>query len=231
MYPAELYEYLSSLTSAHELAWDCGTGNGQAAVGLAAHYDKVTATDPSAEQIKHNIPHEKVIYSVERAEAVSIESNTVDLLTVANALHWFNFDEFYKEAKRVLKQNGIIAAWTYGTLSINPVIDEIIKHFHDEVLGDYWLAENRLISKSYATIPFPFNEIDSPAFVCQKTMSLDDVVGYVQTWSALQRFIVTNGVDPSIELRGKLATAWQDETTKMVTWKLILKVGRFNGIE
>jgi len=229
-YPNELYAFLSSLTEEHELAWDCGTGNGQAATGLANYYDKIVATDPSEQQIKNAIVNEKIKYAVEKAEQSSLPSHSADLLTIANALHWFDFDVFYKEAKRVLKNNGIIAAWSYFLPTISPQIDEIVSRYHFQTLDDYWLAENRIVEKGYATIPFPFELISSPDFYYEKEMNLNALIGYFDTWSATQRFIDKNNFNPTKALCNELKEFWKDEfATKKVTWKLILKVGRVSS--
>lgn len=226
-YPVALYSYLSSLTADHDLAWDCGTGNGQAAIGLAAYYNQVIATDPSEQQIKNCLPHNKVQYLVEKAENNSLASSSVDLLTVANALHWFDFDIFFPEAHRVLKPNGIIAAWAMGVPAISPAIDDIIQHFHDHTLNDHWLAENRLVEKGYTTIPFPFQEIDTPAFFCEKKMNLHDLIGYLNTWSATQRFIAVQQFNPTEKVQARLTEVWEDpHAEKTLTWQLVLKVGR-----
>lgn len=231
-YPVELYTYLSSLTAEHVLVWDCGTGNGQAAIGLATCYDQVIATDPSEQQIRNCLPHDKVKYLVEKAENNSFPTHSADLLTIANALHWFDFDIFYQEAYRVLKPNGVIAAWAMGVPSISPEIDKIIQHFHDHTLNDYWLAENRLVEKGYATIPFPFQLISSPDFFCEKRMNLHDLTGYLNTWSATQRFINQQGFNPTEQVMKELAKVWEDASLeKTLVWKLVLKVGRIsNGL-
>lgn len=226
-YPLELYSYLSSLTDAHELAWDCGTGNGQAAIDLAVFYNKVVATDPSESQIKNSLPNEKVKYLVEKAEDTSIDSNSVDLLTIANALHWFDFEAFYKEANRVLKNKGVIAAWSYGLPSISKKVDKIIRHFHDDILNDYWLEENRLIDKKYLTISFPFEQINSPKFFYEKKMNLNELIGLVNTWSAIQRFITKNKYNPTEQLFNSLIAIWKrSEIEKKLRWELILIIGR-----
>jgi SAM-dependent methyltransferase len=201
-------------------------------VGLAAFYNLVIATDPSEQQIKNCLPNERVKYIVEKAEESSIESNSVDLLTIANALHWFDIDSFYKEANRVLKSNGVIAAWAYGPPSIlNSQVDKIVKHFHDHTLNEYWLAENRLIEMGYSTIPFPFQQIKSPEFFYETKMNLDELLGYLNTWSATQRFIDGNGFNPTVELFGNLKAVWKDKDSKVsLTWKLILKVGKISGL-
>src|SRR5512145_600064 len=162
-YPDEIYAYLASIVPAHSLAWDCGTGNGQAAIGLAKYFDKVYATDASAEQISRAQMHEKVEYHMEPAERILLNDSSVDLVTVAVAIHWFNFDEFYREVRRVLKPNGVLAAWTYSLTEISPEIDLLIQHYYRDVVGAYWPERIRYLEERYETLPFPFEEIIPPA--------------------------------------------------------------------
>jgi len=226
-YPAELFDFLASLTPAHELVWDAGTGNGQAAAALAERYEAVVATDPSAEQIRHATQHERVEYRVEPAETPSLESGVADIVTVANAMHWFKLDEFYKEVRRVLKPGGIVAAWAYAVPTIAPEVDKIIRHLHDVTLDSFWVHENRLVEQEYRTIPFPFEEISAPSFVSTRQFTLDDIVAYLDTWSATQKYMATHGVSPTAPLGNELACVWGDgNEEKTVTWKLVLKVGR-----
>jgi SAM-dependent methyltransferase len=227
-YPKELFEFFKGLTSEHEFAWDCGTGNGQSAINLTDFYEKVYATDPSQEQIKNAIPHERIVYKVESAENPSaLEDNSVDLITVAQAVHWFDFDKFYGQVKRVLKTNGIIAVWAYGIPKINEGLDSIIKDFHDNIVGEFWLPENKLIEKEYSTIPFPFEEIETPDFFIQKQVTLSETIGHLRTWSATQKYIDRYNENPLERLSQKLKEQWKDiETEKEITWKLILKVGK-----
>lgn len=227
LYPVELYSFLHSISAENKLVWDCGTGNGQAAIGLAEFYDEIIATDPSAEQIKNCLPHKKIKYLVEKAEKTSLKSHSVNLLTVANALHWFDFAAFYKEAFRVLKNDGVIAVWTYGIPSVSPKIDKIIRQFHDQTLNDYWLPENRLIEDGYTTIPFPFTPIECPEFFYEKIIKFHDLIGYLHTWSATQRFIKQNNFNPIKKIQNDLAVAWGDlELERKMVWRLILKVGK-----
>src|SRR5919109_5021813 len=187
-YPDELYAYLADLAPARSLAWDCGTGNGQAALGLAKYFDRVHATDASAEQISLAYPHEKVDYRVEPAEHVSLNNSSVDLVTVAVAIHWFDFDEFYREVKRVLKPDGIIAAWTYNAVEISPEIDPWIWHYYRDIVGEYWPERIRYIEQRYETIPFPFEEIIPPSFNMEIHWDLLQLAGFLNSWSATQRY-------------------------------------------
>lgn len=226
-YPRELYAYLSSLTPAHTLVWDCGTGNGQAAIGLAELYDNVIATDPSEKQIANCLPHPKVSYRIEKAEASSLASHSADLLTIANALHWFDFGAFYAEARRVVKPGGVIAAWAIGTPAVSPDIDTIVQHYHDITLNDFWQAENRLVEKKYTTIPFPFKQVSAPEFTCTRSLNLPDFIGFLNTWSATQRFIEKKGYNPTEQVLKELQNVWGEAADqKMLRWELILKVGR-----
>ena len=148
-YPAELFEFLSSLTPGHDLAWDCATGSGQAARGLVKYFHNIIATDASEQQIENAIRHEKILYQVALAHKTSLQTKTIDLITVAQALHWFDLERFYKEADRVLKQNGIIAVWTYNLLTISPGIDKIIKSFYYSVVGEFWPPERKFVESGY----------------------------------------------------------------------------------
>jgi len=226
-YPYELYNYLRSLTNQHTLAWDCGTGNGQSAIHLADFYDQVFATDPSESQIKNAFPHDRVTYKVEKAEETSLDDNSVNLITVAQAVHWFDFDIFYQQVKRVLKPDGIIAVWAYGIPMVNAEIDKIIRHFHDRVLGEFWQEENKLIQRGYLTIPFPFKEIEPPEFQIKAKFVLQDLLGHLLSWSATQRYIKKVKQDPLVELKNELAKQWQNpEEIKIVRWNIMLRVGK-----
>src|SRR6185295_8655921 len=164
----------------------------------------------SEQQIKNAFANDKISYRVEKAEHNSISTGSVDLLTIANALHWFDFDVFYAEANRVLKTNGVIAVWAYGLPFIEPEIDKRIKNFHDHVVGKYWLAENRLVENEYKAIPFPFKQVQAPAFSYKKMITLHEVIGYLDTWSATQRFINENKFNPTEQLQKELAEHWKD---------------------
>lgn len=225
-YPDSLYAYLSSLVPRHELVWDCGTGNGQAAIGLADFFEQVIATEPSSNQLGQAVPHAKVAYRNEAAEQSSLSSHSADLVTVANAMHWFKLEEFYKEVRRVVKPGGVLAAWCYGMPEVTTLIDEVVRHLHDDVLGSYWQYENRLVELEYRTIPFPFEELECPRFYSEKTVTFEDLLGYLNTWSATQRYIADRGDNPVSALQREMQQAWGAAEERTVRWKLTLKVGR-----
>lgn len=226
-YPDEVYAYLASIAPGHTLAWDCGTGNGQAAVGLANYFDRVYATDASAEQISKAYPHDRVEYHVEPAEHVSLDTASADLVTVAVAVHWFNFDEFYREVKRVLKPNGILAVWTYSFPEISPEIDQLVRQYYYEIVGEYWPERIHYLEEQYATLPFPFEETIPPSFVMKVNWNLTQFTAFLDSWSATQRYKAQKGQHPLELLWQKLLAAWGDENEpRLVCWPLYFRIGR-----
>lgn len=226
-YPDEIYSYLASIAPGHALAWDCGTGNGQAAIGLAKYFDKVHASDASAEQISRAYPHPKVHYHIEPAEHVSAPDSSVDLVTVAVAIHWFNFDEFYREVQRVLQPNGILAAWTYNLTEISPEIDALVRHFYLNVLNGFWPQRIRYLEDGYKTIPFPFEEINPPSFTMKADWNLEQFTGFLNSWSATQRYREQNGHHPLEVIWNELSTAWGNENDqRSIRWPLHFRIGR-----
>jgi SAM-dependent methyltransferase len=224
-YPRELFDYLGSIAPSRQLAWDCGTGNGQATVGLSSVFDRVIATDASQKQISNAQQHERVEYRVAPAENSSIRSGTIDLIIVAQALHWFDLDRFYAEARRVLKSDGVLAASAYNLLQIEPAIDEIVNRYYYEVVGPFWPPERKLVEQ-FSDLPFPFQEIHPPKFEMTAHWNVDHLLGYLQTWSSTQRFIAANQRDPLDEIANELYAAWGNaKQTRRVVWRLTLRAG------
>ncbi|WP_423736621.1 class I SAM-dependent methyltransferase [Chitinophaga caseinilytica] len=225
-YPPALYAWLASQTPGHAQAWDCGTGNGQCAVHLAGFYENVYATDPSAQQIAHAAPHDHVRYAVEPAENCGLPDASADLVTVGQALHWFRFEDYFREVARVLRPGGLFAAWTYGLPEISPEIDALLLQLHEGPLGSYWLPENRMIEKGYADIPFPFPLIAAPEFYVEKYFSRSDLFGLFDTWSATQRYIADHNRHPAEDIATPLMAVWSENEVKTLRWKLVVKAGR-----
>ncbi len=229
-YPRELFEYLGSVAPSRALAWDCATGNGQAAVELASVFDHVIATDASEKQISNARPHRHIEYRVVQAENSGIKSGTVDLLMVAQALHWFDLDRFYLEARRVLKPNGALAASAYLCAQIDPAVDAVVNQYYSEVVGPFWAPERRLV-ENFAEIPFPFHKIDPPKFEMTMHWDLDHLTGYLRTWSATQRFIAAKGTDPLERIIDELRRAWGNaHQARRIMWPLTLRVGVMNDV-
>ena len=226
-YPKELFSYLASISPSRARAWDCATGNGQAAIGLAGQFDGVIATDASAKQIENAPVDQRVQYRVAAAEESGLESHSIDLITVAQALHWFDLSKFFAEVRRVLKPAGVLAVWSYNVVSIAPAIDQVIDRFYRKTVGPFWPPERAIVEAGYRTIDFPFQEIDPPLFLMETGWTLDQLLGYLRTWSATQKFIAANNFDPVHQLENELAQIWQPrDTSRTIVWPLSLRVGR-----
>ncbi|MDE2422538.1 MAG: class I SAM-dependent methyltransferase [Gammaproteobacteria bacterium] len=226
-YPPELFEWLAGLCVEHELAWDCATGNGQAAKYIAKYFEYVIATDASAEQIAQAQGADNIVFRVASAEHSELKQHSVDLLVVAQAVHWFDLEKFYAEARRVLKPNGIIALITYAHHRVNAEIDVPSLHYYHDVIGNYWPAERKWVETGYRDLPFPFTEIKAPEFKLDAHWSLPHFLGYQATWSATKRYIENTGHNPIPELQAALAPLWgAPEKLRKIEWPLSLRVGR-----
>ena len=227
-YPEALFDWLADLAPDREVAWDCATGSGQAARGLARRFGRVVATDASAEQIAAAPPHPRVEYRVAPAQSSGLAARSVDLVTVAQALHWFDRPAFYGEAERVLRPGGLLAVWTYGHPSLDPPeADALLQEFHSGTVGPYWPPERALVDAGYRTIEFPFPEVDPPPFEMETRWTLAALLGYVATWSATTRFRGARGFDPVPALGEALARPWGDpEEARRIRWPLTLRAGR-----
>ena len=227
-YPAALFEWLTSLTTRHDLAWDCATGNGQAAVALAAHFDRVVATDASADQVAHATPMSNVEYHVTPAERSGLDAESVDLVTCAQALHWLPRNAFYAETRRVLRATGLIAVWGYHIPIVgDSAIDRYIRHFHDVVVGPYWPPARQIILDRFTTISFPFSEIEPPTFDMRCRWTLEDYAKYLGTQSATDRYRQANGHDPVPAFVEAVAGPWGGpDTPRDVIFPLFVRAGR-----
>jgi ubiquinone/menaquinone biosynthesis C-methylase UbiE len=226
-YPPELFAFLRSLVPHGERVWDCGTGNGQAAVALAEHFSEVFATDASEEQIKQAEPHRNVTYAVAPAEKCPLPDASVDLVTVAQALHWFDFTRFYAEVRRVCRPGGLLAAWSYDLHTVGPDLDPILARLQEEFVGPYWPPERVYVSERYRTIPFPFADVPPPAFTLTADWTLPQMIGYMNTWSATKRFINEHGFNPVERLTPEFAAAWGEPMcVRRIRWPLTLRIGR-----
>lgn len=224
-YPSELFEFLATLTPRHEVALDCATGSGQAAVGLAKHFNCVVATDGSVAQLRNAQAHPHLAYLANLAEQPALRDGSVDLAAAAQAAHWFDHARFHPEMRRVLRADGVLALWTYGLAFVAAPIDAVVRYFYDEVVGPYWPPERRHVENGYRDLPFPWRELAAPPFQLRLDWDLDDFVGYVGTWSAVQRYTKVSGADPLPVLRAEIAPLW-GSGHRSVVWPLHLRIGR-----
>ena len=226
-YPDAMFDYLASLAPSKELAWDCGTGNGQAALALTGKFQRVIATDASAAQIENAFPHERIEYRVEPSEKTSIPSNSVDLITVGTAVHWFDFEAFYQEVRRVGKRDGILAVWTYYFPIIEPEIDHWLQHFYWETLAGFWPERVHYLEERYETLPFPFEEIRPPEFEMGATWSVDNLIGFLGSWSAVRKLVEARGESAFYEPIKELERIWGKGTKEcVIRWPLYFRIGK-----
>jgi SAM-dependent methyltransferase len=194
------------------------------------YFSHVVATDASAAQIASAVPHERVSYHVALAHTSGLASRSVDLVSVAQALHWLDRDSFFREAARVLVRSGVIAVWCYGLIEVEDGIDRLVGRFYNETLGAYWAPERRLVDDGYRTIQFPFDEFEVPPLAIEQTLRLDQLGDYVRTWSAVQRFVQERGDDPVADLVATIAPMWGPSSrTRQVRWPLFVRAGKSAG--
>ena len=201
-YPEELFGYLASMVEQHKLAWDCATGNGQAALALAKHFKKIIATDISAEQIKNAIQHPQIEYRIATSEQSGLDDNSVDLVTVASALHWFNLDRFYAEVRRVVRPGGVLSAWSYHVGYMEPPFDEIFLHFYQDILFNYFAPGARLVDDRYENITLPGETLDDGQFYVTANWNLDHMLGFIKSWSGAQKYLDLDIDLVGVPLRG-----------------------------
>lgn len=227
-YPAELFDYLAGLVPKNATVWDCAAGNGQATLDLAARLDRVIATDASREQIAAAPLRPNVEYRVAPAEHSGLADASVSLVTVAQALHWFDLPRFYGEVKRVMQPNGLLAVWAYGINQVEgDVVDALVQDYYSNVVGPYWPPERKVVEEGYRTIVFPFAEITPPSFRMEAQWTLGQLLGYFSTWSATTRFIKARGFSPLETFSAEMAKVWGDQNSpRLVVWPLTLRLGR-----
>lgn len=226
-YPPALFEYLNRLAPDHQLAWDCATGSGQAAVSLSEDFERVIATDMSAEQISHAMQRPNIEYRIHPAEETGFADASVSLITVATAIHWFDLPAFYTEVFRVAKPGAVLAAWAYSQPVVNEAVDREMRRFYFDVVGSYWPPGREHVDEEYRDLLFTFPELEAPRFTTLTDWTLEKLVGYVKTWSALNRYIAQEGHNPLDEFEPQLRAAWGDPSqSKSVAFPIFMRVGR-----
>ena len=225
-YPAELFDFLAATAPALRVALDVGTGNGQAAGALARHFGVMLAGDPSANQLRHAVPHERVHYLRHAAERLPVRGGSADLLAVAQSAHWFDFPPFYAEARRVLRPNGIVALWTYSLFRLDTAVDAAVDRFYRDRIGVYWPPERRYVDDHYRSLPFPLEELPAPEFELNVDWPFEALMSYIGTWSAVGRCRAATGVDPVPELAAGLRTSWPAGAVRRIRFPIHLRIGR-----
>ncbi len=228
-YPPELFSWLAAQAPTHDLAWDVACGNGQATCALAQHFTHVIGTDPSAEQIDNATRVENIEYRVETAERSTLASGAVSLITVAQALHWFDVERFYDEVRRTACANAVIAAWGYSDCHTgDEATDAVIDHLYVDLTGPYWPKQRPHIDAGYATLPFPFARLDVPSMAMTTAWRVEQALAYFRSWSATQRYQAARGEDPVSLIEDDLKRAWGTQQ-RFMKWGFFVHAGRVNA--
>ncbi len=224
-YPDSLFRYLSGLTSASHWAWDAGTGSGQAAIGLTPYFDRVYATDRSELQIRHALRNPGICYAAAVSSASALATESIDLIVAAQALHWFDRPGFFAEAARVLKPAGVIAAWCYGRLRVSSDVQPIVDRLYQTVQS-FWPQGRELVDNAYRSIEFPFNETAiTPDFMIECSWTADDLLGYMHTWTATQRYRDHHQSDPVEAVAPDIHVKLKTNRVR-AQWPIHMRVGR-----
>ena len=226
-YPKELFDYILQFVDKKDKAWDCATGNGQAAVMLAEHFKKVEATDISEAQIKNAVAKNNIEYQICPAEHTNFPDKSFDLITVAQAYHWLNWKKFRQEVMRTAKPNAVIAIWAYGLINTeDEKINQLIDHFYYEIIGPYWDAERKYVDEAYATVEFDYNLLPTKDFSIKLKWNKEAFLGYLYSWSAVQNYIKQNQVSPLEQFQKEIDVIWDKTTEKKIEFPVFLKLGR-----
>ena len=226
--PVEIYDFLYQNVERFDAAWDCGTGNGQVAGVLAERFGHVYGTDISGEQLALAVQKDNITYLQQRAELTTLPANSIDLLTVAQAIHWFDLDKFYAEVRRVARPGAVIGAWSYIVLRVTPEVDAVVDHLYNNITHQHWDSQRTIVDELYKTIAFPFEEIDAPVFGIHKQWNLQQLVGYLNTWSGLKNYVKAKGQNPLELVVDDLEQAWGNDELLDLRWAVH---GRFGRVE
>jgi ubiquinone/menaquinone biosynthesis C-methylase UbiE len=226
-YPKQLFNYILQFVGERKTAWDCATGNGQAATVLADYFQKVEASDISQAQIENAVKRENVQYHICPAETTPFPENSFDLITVAQAYHWLNWKEFHNEATRVGKRNAVIAIWTYDTLfSDDENVNGIIQHFYHHITGPYWDKERKYVDERYSTVDFDFEPLPPEKFQTVIKWNKEQLEGFFQSWSAVRNYIKSNKRNPVALVKKDINTVWSAGEQKEFYFPIYLRIGR-----
>jgi SAM-dependent methyltransferase len=221
-YPPELFEYLKTLVNEHHVAWDAGTGNGQAAVELAKFFERVIATDPSEKQLKAALPRENISYLCEPAEAPSF-SEKVNLVTVAQAFHWFRHADFAEAVKKISAKDCHLVVWSYAITCVGKDVDPLVEKLYNGLLGPFWEKERLHVENGYRKIEMPFQEITAPKMNLKVQWTKEQFSGYLKTWSALQTYLKSNAGEKPAALLQEIEKAFGNDVRE-VSWPLNMRV-------
>lgn len=225
-YPDALFAWIAAVAPATACAWEAGCGSGQASRGLAAHFDAVHASDPSAAQVAQARAPGNVRFAVEPGERCSLADASADAACVAQALHWFDRPAYFAECARVLRPGGVLVAWGYQDIEVPPALAAANAALQADILP-YWPPERALIDAAYAGFAWPFPAIEAPVFALRVEWTLPRLLGYFASYSASKRCREATGRDPVAAHADAFAAAWGDPAVpRPLRWPLFLHARR-----
>ena len=225
-YPREVFAFVASIAPRRERAWDCGAGSGQATIDLASRFDEVIATDVSEAQLGRAPARARIHRVVAAAEGAPIAPACIDVVAIAQALHWFDHARFYAEVRRVATPGAAIVAWSYGSPTMGGEVGEALDRLMFETLKGYWPPEREHIIAEYRTIPFPFERLAAPSLSLVEHWSLARVAGYARSWSATAQYVAKNGMDPVAAFEDEARNHWANDEPRSITWPVAVLAGR-----
>ncbi|WP_128544778.1 class I SAM-dependent methyltransferase [Larkinella soli] len=223
-YPPELYDFIYSFVKEYHRAWDCATGNGQVAGVLAERFETVDGTDISAQQLEKAVRKPNIIYLPCPAEQTPFPDRQFDLITVAQALHWFDVDAFHQEVRRVARPGAVIAEWGYGHNRVSETVDPVVMDFYLNTIGPYWDGQRTHVEDHYARLPFPFADAQRAEFSVRRSWTADRFLNYLRTWSSVQKYIRQHQSDPVLLIADRLTALWGPEE-RDVSFPVFLRIG------
>lgn len=224
-YPLELYRLTRDNCRKRDTAWDCACGNGQVSIDLIPYFSKIEATDINENQLKNSFNDSRISYSLQNSEVTNFPALYFDAVCVAQALHWLDTEKYFAEVKRVLKPGGLFACWGYSFFHVNEEIDTVIRSRLLERIDPYWSAQNRILHNRYRDIAFPFRKLNLPEIKMAVQWNLNQLLAYLETWSAVKLYREKEQKNIIEELRPLLLQKWDSNENREISMDFFYYMG------
>lgn len=226
-YPEALFDWLATLAPPGATVWEVAAGNGQATAGLVSRFRRVLATEPSLAQLALAGRHDGACWIAATGEAPPFATQSADLVVVATAAHWLEMSRFAVAVRQVARPGAALVVWCYGEVTVTPAVDALLAAYRRDTIDPWWPPGREHVESLYRTLDLPFRELEAPEMELVEDWDLAQLVGYLDTWSALARYRAARGEDPLPDLARRLADAWGDPARRRpVRWPLALRASR-----